>query len=77
MLEWLGWLATAVFTASYLCRNAASLRRVQMAGAVLWVTYGVLLQARPVVAANLLVLGAAAAASWRERRNHQVAVSRS
>jgi len=69
MLDWLGWTATAVFTASYLCKDAVSLRRVQMLGAVLWVIYGVLLQARPVVAANLLVLGGAAAASWRERRN--------
>jgi len=69
MLEWLGWTATAVFTGSYLCRDTVSLRRVQMAGAVLWVIYGIFLQARPVVAANLLVLGGAAAASWRERRN--------
>jgi hypothetical protein len=39
-----------------------------MLGAVLWAVYGLLLQAPPVVAANLLVLGAASAASWRERR---------
>jgi hypothetical protein len=71
MLEWLGWFATAVFTASYLCRDAASLRRVQMTGAVLWVVYGLLLPARPVVAANLLVLAAAAAASWRHRQTAQ------
>ena len=56
MLEWLGWAATAVFTGSYLCKDTVSLRRVQMAGAVLWVIYGIFLQARPVVAANLLVL---------------------
>ena len=73
MFEWLGWIATAVFTASYLCKDTVSLRRVQMLGAMLWVVYGVLLQARPVMAANLLVLGAAAAASWRERRNGIVA----
>jgi hypothetical protein len=73
MLEWLGWTATAVFTASYVCKDAASLRRVQMLGAVLWVVYGLSLQARPVVAANLLVLGGAAAASWRERRNRVTA----
>jgi len=35
MLDWLGWTATAVFTASYLCKDAVSLRRVQMLGAVL------------------------------------------
>jgi hypothetical protein len=68
MFDWLGWMATAVFTASYVFKDTASLRRAQMLGAALWVAYGLLLPARPVVAANLLVLGAAAAASWRERR---------
>ena len=37
MAEWLGWTATAVFTASYFCRQAASLRRVQMLGALVGV----------------------------------------
>ena len=68
MFEWVGWTATAVFTASYGFKDAVSLRRTQMLGAALWVMYGLLMQARPVVAANLLVLGAAAVASWRERR---------
>jgi hypothetical protein len=38
-----------------------------MLGAVLWVIYGVASRARPVVAANLLVLTAAAVATWRHR----------
>ena len=65
MFEWLGWTATAVFTASYCCKDPRSLRYVQMSGAALWVLYGMMLGARPVIAANLLVCGAAAAASWR------------
>ena len=65
--DWIGWLATAVFVGSYLCRRADALRKVQMLGAALWVGYGVLTQAAPVVAANLLVLGAAAMASLRAR----------
>ena len=59
MIDYLGWLATAVFVGSYLCRRAEALRRVQMLGALLWVVYGLLIQATPVVAANLLVFGVA------------------
>ncbi len=64
LVEWLGWAATAVFVASYFTR-AAVLKRVQMAGALMWVGYGLLVQAWPVVAANLLVFGAAA---WTAKR---------
>jgi hypothetical protein len=59
MVEYLGWAATAVFVGSYLCRSADALKRVQMLGALMWVAYGLLIQATPVVAANLLVFGAA------------------
>jgi len=60
MTEYLGWLATAVFVGSYFCKRGRALLHVQMAGALLWVVYGVLMQAPPVVAANLLVMSAAA-----------------
>jgi len=66
MPEWLGWGATAVFTASYFCKNAGALRRVQMVGSLMWVVYGLASHARPVVAANLLVLTAAAISTWRQ-----------
>src|SRR5262249_15521488 len=66
MSEWVGWTATAVFTASYFFKSANSLRRVQIAGAVLWVVYGFASHARPVVAANVLVLAAAALTTWRQ-----------
>ena len=56
----IGWTATAVFTASYLTRGPSTLRRVQMAGACLWLTYGLVTQAAPVIGSNILVLGAAA-----------------
>lgn len=61
----LGWIATAVFAGSYFAGSPGKLRRLQMVGALLWVAYGVLVQALPVVAANLLVL---AAAAWTARR---------
>jgi hypothetical protein len=60
VIEYLGWTATAVFVGSYFCANPAALKRVQMVGALMWVTYGVLIGASPVVVANLLVFGAAA-----------------
>jgi len=64
--DYLGWAATVVFVLSYFCRRAERLRRVQMAGAAIWIVYGVLIQASPVVAANLLVLLAAA---WTAARS--------
>ncbi len=65
MVEYLGWIATAVFVGSYFCGAPEMLKRVQMLGALMWVAYGVLIGASPVVAANLLVFGAAA---WTIRR---------
>ncbi|HTD10617.1 MAG TPA: hypothetical protein VK676_00995 [Steroidobacteraceae bacterium] len=56
----LGWVATCVFVASYFFSQASSLRAMQMAGAAIWIAYGVLINARPVIAANALVLTAAA-----------------
>jgi len=60
VIEYLGWTATAVFVGSYFCARPSALKRVQMVGALMWVAYGLLIGASPVVAANLLVFGAAA-----------------
>lgn len=60
VIEYLGWTATAVFVGSYFCARPSALKRVQMVGALIWVIYGLLIRASPVVAANLLVFGAAA-----------------
>ena len=67
-LDYLGWSATVVFVASYFCGRAASLRRTQMAGAAMWIVYGSLLRAYPVVVANALVF---AAAAWSGRLRRQ------
>jgi hypothetical protein len=67
MSDWLGWVATGVFTSSYLFKRADSLRAVQMIAALMWIGYGVLVHALPVIVANLLVFGAAAAATWSSR----------
>lgn len=62
----LGWVATAVFVGSYFFRRAAVLRGIQMLGSALWIIYGVLIAARPVIAANVLVFAAAAWTLLRE-----------
>ena len=59
-IELLGWVATAVFVGSYFFTRPSLLRGMQMFGALLWVTYGVLINAFPVIVANVLVLAAAA-----------------
>ena len=63
--EVLGWAAAGVFTTSYLFTRPRTLRRAQMLGATMWLAYGVLLHANPVVVANLLNL---AAMAWTARR---------
>lgn len=59
-VECLGWAATAVFVASYFFARPSWLRAAQMLGALLWVTYGLLINASPVIVANVLVFSAAA-----------------
>ena len=68
MLTWIGWVATAVFAVSYLCRDPAALRRIQAAAAVLWVVYGALIGAMPVVVANVIVAGVALWSSLPRQR---------
>jgi hypothetical protein len=66
-LDWIGWIATAVFASSYLFRQPLALRRVQAGAALLWVIYGSIIHAFPVVVANLVVAGMAvySSRSWR------------
>lgn len=64
-IELLGWTATVVFAGSYFFARPSVLRGVQMLGALLWVTYGLLIHASPVVVANLLVFSAAAWTAFR------------
>jgi hypothetical protein len=68
VLAWIGWVATAVFAGSYLCKDPAALRRIQAAAAVLWVVYGALIGAMPVVVANLIVAGVALWSSLSRQR---------
>jgi hypothetical protein len=60
LTESLGWVATCVFVGSYFFKRPDALRTIQMCGAALWIVYGLLIHATPVIAANALVLAAAA-----------------
>ena len=66
-LDWIGWAATAVFASSYCFRQPAALRKVQAGAALLWVAYGAIIHALPVVIANLVVAGAAGYSAFTAR----------
>jgi len=68
----LGWVATAVFVGSYFFVKPAALRAVQMIGAVVWIVYGFLIEATPVIAANALVFAAAAWTFFARSGNNAV-----
>lgn len=66
MIDAIGWVATAVFASSYFCRHASSLRRTQALAALLWLVYGVLMKAPPVIVANVIVATLALVSSGRK-----------
>ena len=57
--DWIGWIATALFASSYLFKQPAVLRKIQAGAALMWVLYGVIIHAMPVVAANIVVASVA------------------
>jgi hypothetical protein len=65
-----GWIATAVQTTSYFVPKASTLKKIQAAAACLWIVYGVKMGATPVIAANLIVGGAALLTSLRNRSSN-------
>jgi Bacterial inner membrane protein len=65
--EWIGWVATAVFAGSYFCKQPKTLRRLQALSALIWISYGLIIQAMPVVAANATVAVLAIYTSMRRR----------
>jgi hypothetical protein len=60
VIDAIGWAATAIFLTSYACTDTRRLRLMQAAAALVWVGYGAMLHAVPVIVANLLVAGVAA-----------------
>ena len=69
--EWVGWIATTCFTLSFFFKTQKGLLRTQMVGALLWLSYGILNDLRPVIVANVLVAGASIISqvrTWRKDR---------
>lgn len=69
-LDWIGWVATALFASSYFFKQPMALRKVQALAALLWVVYGLTIHALPVVAANLVVAAVAVGSGLHWRRLH-------
>jgi predicted phosphoadenosine phosphosulfate sulfurtransferase len=63
-VSWIGWIATAAFGASYFAKTPKALRMVQACAALLWIAYGFIIHAMPVVVANAIVAGAAVWSSF-------------
>jgi len=66
-MDAIGWVATALFGASYFCKGPAALRRTQALAALVWIAYGVALKAAPVIVANLVVASLALWSSWARK----------
>lgn len=67
-LEWLGYGATAVFASSYFLKSPRALRKTQALAALLWIGYGVMIRATPVVVANAVVMVIAVSSLFASRR---------
>lgn len=67
-IEWIGWAATALFASSYLWDHPKALRWVQAFAALLWIVYGAIIHATPVVVANVIVAAVAVYSSLVRRR---------
>ena len=65
MLDSIDWLATAIFASCYLFKRAATLCRFQAVAALLWIGYGLIIHAWPVIAANRVVASVALYSSLR------------
>lgn len=71
-LQFIGWIATGLFTLSFVVKQEIWLLRLQMIAALLWITYGVIIAAQPVIVANVLVASASAyrqVRMWRKGRS--------
>ena len=70
MLDWIGWVATAIFASSYFRKQPGTLRRIQALAALFWIGYGVLIHALPIIVANLVVAAVALYSSFESRVNN-------
>ena len=75
MFEWIGWIATALFAASYFFKQPHRLRYIQAFAALLWISYGIFLKAPPIIVSNLVVAIIAFSSAWQQRRKEPSAAN--
>jgi hypothetical protein len=63
----LGWFGTGLQAISFLFRNPRTLRALQAFAALVWLSYGALIEAMPVMVANVIVASLAFYSIWRDR----------
>jgi inner membrane protein len=68
MFDVLGWIATALFAASYFCKTSRAMRRLQASASLLWVGYGIWMNALPIIVANVIVGSLAVYSDWKQPR---------
>ena len=73
VLDLIGWAATALFASSYFFSTPAKLRWIQACAALMWIAYGVMIGAKPVIVANLIVAAAAAYTTFADKRTLKTA----
>lgn len=56
MIEILGWIATAAVIGSFFFKDMFKLRIVNLSGALLWLTYGILKMDYPLIGVNSAVV---------------------
>ncbi len=71
MFEWIGWIATAVFAFSYFSSEPRRLRLIQAFAALLWLGYGIVIKAPPVIVANIVVATLAIASTLKSDQSKQ------
>ena len=59
MRDWIGWIATSFFTISYFVKSQVTLLWCQAIAALIWLYYGILIESRPVIVANVIVVTSA------------------
>lgn len=56
LIDLIGWLAAALFAASYFLKNPKNLRIIQAIAAIFWIWYGLKLNSAQVVITNATVV---------------------
>lgn len=67
MAELTGWVATVVFALSYFFREQRQLLLMQSLAASLWIVYGTMIGALPVIISNIVIAVIALAALLKRR----------